>query len=253
LFIINGLSFSAILVPMLMMDTADLKVSTPAARGGQPVRDALRFLRRSPRLFVLYIVFTIVGTFAFNYGVSLLKLADERFGDKNLFGWLLTVTSIGNVIGSLYTASRERLSMRFFFASSLLLGCTGFAVAWAPNVWVAFIVSIPLGAGGAAMIASLNGISQMESPPEMRGRLLALGAVAFLGTTPIGAPVTGWVADHVSAEWSLAYGSAITLLCTTVGIAAYRRSLARDVPAGQHHSGAAVLDDRQGGSVVVEH
>ena len=108
-------------------------------------------------------------------------------------------------------------------------------MAWSPNIWVGFVVSIPLGAGGAAMIASLNGITQMDAPADMRGRLLALGAVAFLGTTPIGAPITGWVADHISAEWSLAYGSAITLVCAAAGAAWYRRLLAADVPAGEHH------------------
>jgi hypothetical protein len=102
------------------------------------------------------------------------------------------------------------------------------------------------------MIAALNGITQMESPPDMRGRLLALGAVAFLGTTPIGAPITGWVADRVSAEWSLAYGSAITLLCVAGGVVWYRSSPAGEVPARQHQVAAPVLDHGDAGGVVVE-
>ena len=68
----------------------------------------------------------------------------------------------------------------------------------------------------------MNGISQLDTPPHMRGRILALGAVAFLGTTPIGSPITGWVADDVSAEWSLAYGSVTALLCAAGGALAYR-------------------------------
>ena len=99
-----------------------------------------------------------------------------------------------------------------------MLGLSGFGVAWAPSIWVAYIFSVPLGAGGAAFIAALNAITQQESPPDMRGRLLALGAVAFLGTTPIGAPITGWIADNISAEWSLAYGSVIALICVGVGV-----------------------------------
>ena len=66
---------------------------------------------------------------------------------------------------------------------------------------------IPLGIGGAAFISGANGITQQESPPDMRGRLLALTAVAFLGSTPIGGPITGFVGDRVGAEWALAYGS----------------------------------------------
>ena len=252
LFIINGASFVAILLPMIRINRSELHPSPPASRGGQPVREALRYVRRSRRMFVLFVCFTVVGTFAFNYNVSLLKLADDRFGDKTLFGWLLAATSVGSLIGSLVTAGRHRVGFRWFFASMILLGASGFAVAWSPSIWVAYLVSVPLGAGGAALIAALNGISQVGAPPAMRGRLLALGAVAFLGTTPIGGPVTGWVADNVSAEWSLAYGSAITLVTAAFGILARSRSTRAEVPGGEHRGAASFIDDGDGGGVVVE-
>jgi MFS family permease len=252
LFIANGVSFTAILLPMLRIDRSKMHVTTPAPRGGQPVREALRFVHRNRRLFVLFTVFTAIGTFAFNYNVSLLKLADDRFGDERLFGWLLAVVSVGSLIGSLLTAGLRRVGSMWFFGSAVVLGISGFGVAWAPNIWLAYVFSIPLGAGGAAFIAALNGISQVESPPEMRGRILALGAVAFLGTTPIGAPITGWIADHVSAEWSLAYGSAIALVCAAAGGWARHRSFARDVPPRQDQLAAAMIEHGDGGGLVVE-
>jgi MFS family permease len=175
----------------------------------------------------MFVVFTVVGTFAFNYGVSLLKIADVRFGDEKLFGWLLAMTSVGSLLGSLYSAGRAAIGMRFFFSSMVVLGVSGIALAWSPNVWMAYLVGLPLGAGGAALITAMNSISQMESPPHMRGRILALGAVAFLGTTPIGSPITGWVADNVSAEWSLAYGSVSALVCAAIGAAVHRRNVTR--------------------------
>jgi len=252
LFIINGSSFAAILWPIWRADTSQLYPSPPAMAGGQPVREALRFVRHNRRLLVVFLVFTVIGTFAFNYGVSLLKLADRRFGNRELYGWLLAVTSVGSLVGSLLTAARERVGSAWFFGAAVVLGLSGFGVAWAPSIWMAYLVSLPLGAGGAAFIAALNAISQQESPPDMRGRLLALGAVAFLGTTPIGAPITGWVADHVNAEWSLGYGSVITVVCVGVGIAARRRSLGAQVPAGDHVHAAPVGDDPYGGSVVLQ-
>lgn len=252
LFIANGLSFVAILLPMLRIDQSQMFVSPPAPRGGKPVREALAVVYRNPRMRLMFVVFTVVGTFAFNYGVSLLKLADDRFGDERLFGWLLAITSIGSFIGSLLTAAHRRVGMRWFFGSAIVLGVSGLAVAWAPSIWAAYVLGVPLGAGGAAFVAAMNGISQEESPPEMRGRILALGAVSFLGTTPIGAPVTGWVADHVSAEWSLAYGSVITLVCVAVGVAVRRRSVAGDVPAGEHQIASPVVEHGDGGGVVVE-
>ncbi|HEY0520275.1 MAG TPA: MFS transporter, partial [Ilumatobacteraceae bacterium] len=223
-----------------------------ASRGGQPVREALRFVRHNRRLLVIFLVFTVIGTFAFNYGVSLLKLADLRFGNKQLFGWLLAATSVGSLVGSLMTAARPRVGSAWFFGAAIVLGVSGFGVAWAPSIWIAYLVSIPLGAGGAAFIAALNAISQQESPSDMRGRLLALGAVAFLGTTPIGAPITGWVADHISAEWSLGYGSVVALLCVGVGIAARRRSMGADVPAGDDVVTTLVGDDPYGGGIVLQ-
>jgi MFS family permease len=216
---------------MITADEHDLHRAPPAARGGRPVREALGFVASSPRLRTMFVVFTVVGTFAFNYGVSLLKIADVRFGDEALFGWLLATTSVGSLIGSLYSAGRPAIGMRYFFGSIVVLGVSGVALSWSPNIWVAYLVGLPLGAGGAALISSMNGISQMESPPHMRGRILALGAVAFLGTTPIGSPITGWVADNISAEWSLAYGSVSALMCAAVGVMVHRRNVGRLVTA----------------------
>ncbi len=237
LFIVNGLTFLAILWPMITADESDLHRSPIAARGGTPVRDAIRFVASNSRLATMFVVFTVVGTFAFNYGVSLLKLADVRFGDARLFGWMLAATSVGSLLGSLFSAGRPSIGMRFFFSSMVVLGLSGLGVAWSPNIWVAYLVGLPLGAGGAALITAMNSISQMESPPHMRGRLLALGAVAFLGTTPIGSPITGWVADNVSAEWSLAYGSTIALLCAAVGSVVYRRSASRAATRAEIQAG----------------
>ncbi|MGE3586968.1 MAG: MFS transporter [Ilumatobacteraceae bacterium] len=252
LFIVNGLSFVAILWPMLRIDQSQMHVPPPAPRGGKPVREALAFVYRSPRLLVLFTVFATVGTFAFNHNVSLLALADDRFGDEELFGWLLAVTSVGSFVGSLVTAAADRVGSRWFFVSTAVLGLSGFGVAWAPSIWIAYAWSLPMGAGAAAFVASLNAISQMESPPEMRGRILALGAVAFLGTAPIGAPVTGWVADGIGSEWSLGYGSVVAVVAAVLGAGARWRSTRRDVPAGEDELAAPVVEHTDGRGLVVE-
>jgi MFS family permease len=213
LFVINGLSFAAILLGILVMDVSLLRVAPPTPRGGKPVREAIGFIRNDHVLRPLFVVLVIVSTFAFNYSVVLPKLADARWGSENSFGWLLAVVSVGSLVGSLMTAGRETVSLRWFNWCVLVLAVSNIALAWAPNLAWAFVFAVPLGAGGAGFIASVNSISQVMSPPNMRGRLLALGAVAFLGSTPVGGPVTGWIADHVSPEWSLGYGGVIALLC----------------------------------------
>lgn len=216
LFSINGISFVAVLASLILINRETLFSSPKAARGGTPVRDALRFVSGNRQLLSLHIVLVVVSTFAFNYSVSLPKLSAVRWGDERWFGWVLSVLSIGSVVGSLYSASRKEASLKLFFGSVAVLGISGPMVAWAPSGWLAFVGAVPLGIGGAIFLSSFNGLVQQQSPSDMRGRLLALSAVAFLGSTPIGGPVTGLIADWAGPEWSLAYGSLLSLVILAI-------------------------------------
>lgn len=221
-FLLNGISFAAVLVSLATIDERELRVSPRAPRGGTPVRDALRFVRRDRELFVLHMVLVVVSTFAFNYSVSLPKLSAVRWGDERWFGWVLAVVSVGSVVGSLMVASRKEATIRQFFVSVTVLGVAGPFLAWAPSGWWAFVAAVPLGIGGAGFLANFNGLVQQKCPADMRGRLLALSAVAFLGSTPVGGPITGVIADSWGPEWSLAYGSLISLVGVGVAFSTLR-------------------------------
>ena len=216
LFVVNGVSFLALIFAVYAIDTSALFPVRSAPMGGTPVRDGMRVVYHDNVLRYTFLVFFIISTFAFNYGVVLPKLADEKWGYANAFGLLLTVISIGSVVGSLATARLREVTTRWFTGVIIATGVSAIALAWSPNIWVAYLVCLPLGAASTAMVAAMNSISQQRSPDEMRSRMLALVAVAFLGSTPIGGPVTGWVGDNVSLEWSLAYGGIITLLCVPI-------------------------------------
>ncbi len=209
LFIINGVSYAAMLYGVIGLRKSEMFLSPLRPVGGTPVRDGLRFVRQNERLLVLFIVFTVASTCAFNYGVALPKLADTEWGDPKFYGWVLAVISIGSLIGALLTARLYQVTYKWVATNVMLLAVANIGMAWSPNVWVAFVWAIPLGCGGTAMISAANSIIQYESPPEMRGRMLALTAVAFLGSTPIGGPITGWVSDAISVQWSLGYGGVI--------------------------------------------
>jgi MFS family permease len=212
LFSINAVSFIGIIGAMLMIDTTKLYVPPKVAKGGTPVRDSLRYVRRTPILLSTFIVFTLVSTFGFNYNVSLPRMANEIWGAEKWYGWALTFNSIGSALGSLATASRHHVTIRWMAGSGLLLGVATLGLAWAPTAPIGLAVSIPVGLGGAGFVAAMNAITQQNCPPDMRARILALTAVAFLGSYPIGGPITGLVGDWISLEWSLGYGAIITLL-----------------------------------------
>ena len=211
LFVVNGVSFTAMLGGLLTIHRPGLHRAPARPSGGSPVREVFGFVRHNPRLLTMFTAYVLVSTFAFNYGVALPKLADLRWDAPWAFGWVLTVTGFGSILGSLSTARHHVVPMRWFIGNIGGLGVASIALAFAPSVATGLVVAVAVGFCGSAMIASGNAITQQESPPDMRGRLLALTAVAFLGSTPIGGPITGLVADFVSVEWSVAYGGVVAL------------------------------------------
>ncbi len=211
LFILNGISFATMLLGITGLRTAQMYSPAPRPAGGTPVRDGLRFVAQNERLRMLLVVFTVVSTFAFNYNVALPKLSDIEWGDPKYFGWVFAVISLGSFLGALLNARLVKATYRWVAANMMVLGVANIGMAWSPNVWIAFLWAIPLGIGGVSVITAVNAITQQESPPDMRGRLLALTGVAFLGSTPIGGPITGFIAELVTVQWSLAYGGITSL------------------------------------------
>jgi len=224
-FMINGISFIGIVGALLLMDRDQLHHTKPAPKGGTPVRDALRYIRNDASLARVFVVMVIVSTFAFNYQVALPLLVEERWNaQESWFGILLAVVSAGSFAGSLYVAGRTNVTERLYYALTLVLAVSAILLAFVPNVWWALVVSIPMGIGGAGFLAVGNALSQLRTPGEMRSRMLALVAVAFLGSTPIGGPVTGLVGDVVGSEWALAYGGVLTLAAALWGMWALSRA-----------------------------
>ncbi|MBM3657052.1 MAG: MFS transporter [Actinobacteria bacterium] len=216
LFVLNGISYAAMIYGIVGLRHSEMVPAVKRPAGGSPVRDVFRYVRSNRRLSSMFFVYVVVSTFAFNYSVVFPKLADVNWGSDDAFGWLMTVTGVGSIVGALVTARFPRVSLRWLVINVAVLGASNIAMAFVPTLLWAFVMCLPLGFGGAAMIASGNAISQQESPPDMRGRLLALTAVAFLGSTPIGGPITGLIADYVSLEWSMAYGGVSCFACVAL-------------------------------------
>jgi len=216
-FVLNGVSFLALLWALVAIDPDRLYRNAPAPASATPIRDGLRAVWADPVLRLTVTVYAIVCTFAFNYAVSIpLLIRDQLDASDSLFGWILSVTSIGSVFGSLMVARLHVVRIRLLFTSVLLTVVTMSVMAFSTNEVLTFAIAIPFGAGIAAFIAASNSIFAERTNPDMRGRVLALGAVLFLGSAPIGAPITGWVGDYVSASWSMFYGALIALITIVV-------------------------------------
>ena len=212
LFSMNAVSYLAVLVSLFRLDRTAFEPVVTAPRSGRPVREGLSFVWRDPYLRNVFIVFTVASTFAFNYSIVLPKMSDRLWHEPNGYAILLTMTSVGSVVGALSNARFHVMTVRRFVTGSIVLAAACIALPFAPNFTVACFLALPLGIGGTGFMTSMTGLIQQRTSAEMRSRMMALQSVAFLGSTPIGGPVTGWIGDNVGVQMSMIYGGVLTLL-----------------------------------------
>jgi predicted MFS family arabinose efflux permease len=154
----------------------------------------------------------IVGVFAFNFTVTLPLLAKFTFhGGAGLYSWFLAAMGAGAVVGGLATAFRSRPSTRLLACIGLVFGAAILAVALSPTEGWAIVLLVPMGAASISFVATNNATLQLRADPAMRGRVMSLNAVAFLGSTPIGAPLLGYLSDVTSPRLALVVGGVATL------------------------------------------
>ena len=228
-FLVNVISFVPITVALLTMDRSALITGVPVERGPQQVREGLRYVATVPMLKTLLIIMAIVGTLQYNFQVILPLLAKETFhGGAATFGLLGAAIGVGMFAGSLTSAAFGRPSRKLLLLAGGSLGIFTLLVSVAPTLWLAALLLLPLGASSMAFLTTMNSTLQLTSSDQMRGRVMALYFVLFLGSTPIGAPIVGWVAETLSPRASFALGGLATLAACGYGYLSFRR--AADVP-----------------------
>jgi MFS family permease len=223
-FLANGVSYGAAVLAFLVMRPEEFFGVEPVPKRKGQLREGLRYAWTTPALRVPLLLTAVIGTLAFNFQVVLPLLAKQTFGGSAAtFGALYACMSVGSVVGALVSAHEARATLRFVLGSTLVFGVALLAAAFAPTLGVEMLVLVPVGAAGVAFTAMANGVLQTESAPEMRGRVAALFTVAFLGSTPIGGPIIGWVSQLLGPRAGLWVGGAATLAVTTAAIAGIRR------------------------------
>lgn len=209
-FLLNGVSYLVFLFAMNSMDRSRFHLLPRRERSATPIRDGLHEMWADPVLRITIGGFAIISTFAFNHSVSIPLHVTERLGEPDeTYGYLLSVMSIGSVLGSLFVARLVVVSQRFMLLAALLLGASLAAFSLTTSTLLGFVLVIPFGAGMTSYLNSSNIIVQQRTSPEIRSRVLALISVIFLGSTPIGGPITGAIGDEFGALWANLYGAII--------------------------------------------
>ena len=213
-FAINALSFAAMILALGGMDRDALRAAPPGGEERGAVRAAFRYVRATPELAVPLALMALVGTLGLNFQVVLPLLARFSFGgDASAYALLVSSMAVGSVVGALITGARARTGPRLVAASSLAFGLLSLLAAVMPSLALEALVLAPLGAATVTFAASINSTLQLAVAPEMRGRVMALYSVVFLGSTPIGGPLAGWLAEAYDPRVAL-------LLAASAGLSA---------------------------------
>lgn len=222
-FLINAASFVPVLIALWAMRGSELNTTKPVARARGQIREGLRYVASVPILRTLLLMMTVVGTLTYNFHVILPLLARFTFhGGAKTYGVLSAFLGIGMLIGSLVSASRRHPTLPFLMGTGFSLGFFILVASIAPNYPLELVSMIPLGASSMAFLSTLNATLQLNSSDDMRGRVMALYFVVFLGSTPIGAPIIGWIAQQFNPRVALGVGGVATLVSCAFAVSRLR-------------------------------
>ncbi|MGO9557794.1 MAG: MFS transporter [Acidimicrobiales bacterium] len=220
-FLVNSVSFVAVVYSLVSMDESALKPSKPAERARGQLREGLRYVARTPRLGVPLLMMGIVGTLAYEFQVTLPVVAKQTFhGGAATYGFLTASLGIGAVIGGLVTATRGRTGLRTLTMACSLFGVAILVASVAPVLALEYVALAAVGWGSVTFLATGNSTLQLGADQSMRGRVMALWAVAFLGSTPVGGPLIGWIVAVASARVGLAVGGLSCFAAAGLGLIA---------------------------------
>jgi MFS family permease len=226
-FMLNAVSFVAVVVSLTRLDTSKLSPSDPAPRAPGQLREGFSYVRRTPKLAVPLLMMGLVGCLAYEFQVVLPIVASETFrGDARTYGFLTAAMGVGAVIGGLYVAARGRTGMKSMVVGATAFGVALLATAFSPTLMLALGGMALVGAASVAFQSTGNSTLQLTAAPHMRGRVMALWAVAFLGSTPIGGPIAGVVSQHFGGRAGLVLGAIACLVAAGLGAIVVRRESA---------------------------
>lgn len=224
-FALNALSFVVMIGALRRMDPEQLHAPPAAGGSGGGVRAAVRYVRGTPELAVPLALMALVGTFGLNFQVVLPLLARFSFdGGATAYAILLSAMGLGSVIGALATGARGKSGPALISASAGAFGILCLLAAVAPSIAFEIPILALLGAAAVTFAATINSSLQLAVDPQMRGRVMALYSVVFLGSTPVGGPISGWLSEAYSPRVALVLAAFAGLSAAWVSHALARRA-----------------------------
>jgi MFS family permease len=223
-FTFNALSFGAVLVSLAAMRTSELFPATRVTRQKGQVRQGLRYVRNTPELLIPLVMIAVIGTLAWEFQVTLPLMASQVFhGGAASYGVMASVMGGGAVVGGLISAARARPQARALCLAAIGWGIAILAAAVAPTLALELAALVFVGYGSITFNSLAKTTLQLAARPEMRGRVMALWALAWLGSTPVGGPIVGWTGQVIGARWPLVIGGVATLACGVLALPALTR------------------------------
>jgi MFS family permease len=241
-FLVNSISFVAVLGGLLAMRTRDF---FPIERFERPriiagTREGLAYVRRQPRLLAVLALTVVLSTFCFNFNVTLPVLAKITLhGHGTVYGFLSAVFGAGALAGALFAASRARASARIMILGAFVFTGAELLLAPARNELIAGALLFLIGAGFTAWSANSNASMQLAAPDHLRGRIIGLYFYAFNGTGPLAGIFAGWLSAQGGTELAFAVAGIVGLAGTAWAAAAIRRRPAIQVPRAAEQAQAA--------------
>jgi len=218
-FVLNGLSFGAVLLSMYLLRVQELRTNARASRAPGGFIEGLRYVWARPDLRSILVMLFLIGTFGLNFPIFISTMAVNVFHtDARGFGLLSSMMAIGTISGALLAAGRDKPKFGTLFLGSGVFGMGCTLAAFSPGYWWFAAALAVIGVAVLTFTTATNSMMQLSTKPAMRGRVMAIRVGVALGGTAVGAPIVGWVANRFGPRWALGVGASSGFAAALVAI-----------------------------------